>query len=188
MEPEVQARLSLPVVLAHSEGLYVIIAVLGVSILGCACVLTYSLGNYGKMKKNAEEVRNYIAHLTTKAAVDEHSGDKRTAAAGGVGTIDVRSVTTEIPVPVASANGSRVDAGPSLGAGRNSSDFASVVRSVSNRFVVAAKQEESVAAVVDLQHWKAMTAGYGSGDGSSSSGVAATAHESATTTAATNVL
>lgn len=53
--------MNLPVVLLNRDGLYVIIAVLGVSILGCACVLTYSFANYSKLKHNAEEVRNYIA-------------------------------------------------------------------------------------------------------------------------------
>lgn len=61
MEPELQTQVNLPVVLINREGLYVIIAVLGVSILGCACVLTYSFTNYNKLKRNAEEVRNYIA-------------------------------------------------------------------------------------------------------------------------------
>ncbi|KAH7942152.1 hypothetical protein HPB49_021251 [Dermacentor silvarum] len=123
METEVQARVGLPVVLVNRDGLYVIIAVLGVSILGCACVLTYSLGNYGKMKKNAEEVRNYILHRDTKAAVKEHSGGKQTTATGGTGPSDARSVTVQIRMPNYSAKGSSVDAGPSLGAGPNNSDY-----------------------------------------------------------------
>ncbi|XP_049526675.1 uncharacterized protein LOC125946755 [Dermacentor silvarum] len=175
MEPEVQARVGLPVVLVNRDGLYVIIAVLGVSILGCACVLTYSLGNYGKLMKYAEEVRNYIFHRDTKAAVKEHSGGKQTTAAGDTRPSDVRSVTVQIPTPNASANGPRVDAGPSLGAGPTNSDNASLVRSVNDTFVVSAKQEEYGAAAADLPLWNASTAGYGSGYDSPSSGVAATA-------------
>ncbi|KAH7942153.1 hypothetical protein HPB49_021252 [Dermacentor silvarum] len=174
METEVQARVGLPVVLVNRDGLYVIIAVLGVSILGCACVLTYSLGNYGKMKKNAEEVRNYILHRDTKAAVKEHSGGKQTTATGGTGPSDARSVTVQIRMPNYSAKGSSVDAGPSLGAGPNNSDYASVVPSVNDSFVVSAKQDEYSAPAADLQLWNASTAGYGSGNDSSSSGVAAT--------------
>ncbi|XP_064457024.1 uncharacterized protein LOC135367841 [Ornithodoros turicata] len=64
MEPEPEPQVNSPAVLINSEGLYVIIAVLGVSILGCACVLTYSFTNYNKLKKNAEEVRNFIASRT----------------------------------------------------------------------------------------------------------------------------
>ncbi|KAH7942155.1 hypothetical protein HPB49_021254 [Dermacentor silvarum] len=175
MEPEVQARVGLPVVLVNRDGLYVIIAVLGVSILGCACVLTYSLGNYGKLMKYAEEVRNYIFHRDTKAAVKEHSGGKQVTAAGGTGPSDARSVNVKIPMPNASAKGSTVDAGPSLGAGPNNNDYASVVRSVNATFVVSAKQEEYGAAAADLQLWNASTACYGSGNDSSSSAVAATA-------------
>ncbi|KAH9364066.1 hypothetical protein HPB48_010710 [Haemaphysalis longicornis] len=62
MEPELQARVNLQAqVLLNREGLYVIIVVLGASILGCVCVLTYSFLNYSKLKSNAAEVRNYIA-------------------------------------------------------------------------------------------------------------------------------
>ncbi|KAL1436111.1 hypothetical protein MTO96_010856 [Rhipicephalus appendiculatus] len=52
-------------VLINREGLYVIAAVLGVSTPGCACVLTYSFTkysftNYNELKRNAEEMRQYI--------------------------------------------------------------------------------------------------------------------------------
>lgn len=77
MEPELQTQVNLPVVLINREGLYVIIAVLGVSILGCACVLTYSFTNYHKLKSNAEEVRRYIA---SKAKVTDLPGGKQPAA------------------------------------------------------------------------------------------------------------
>ncbi|KAH7942154.1 hypothetical protein HPB49_021253 [Dermacentor silvarum] len=168
MEPEVRARLSLPVVLVNREGLYVIIAVLGVSILGCACVLTYSPSHYGKLKKNAEEVRNYIAPRGIKATAGEHGGGKKTAAAVDAATSDAHSVTAKAPV----------GAGSSLGAGRMTSAFASVVPSVSDPFVVAAKQEEPGTAASETQHFHATTSGCGSGaSDSSSAGKAATMHE-----------
>ncbi|XP_070395234.1 uncharacterized protein [Dermacentor albipictus] len=81
MEPELQTQVNLPVVLMNREGLYAIVAVLGVSILGCACVLTYSLTNYSKMKRNAEEVRNYMA--SRAKLTHERSGTKQ---AGGGGS------------------------------------------------------------------------------------------------------
>ncbi|KAH7936689.1 hypothetical protein HPB49_002651 [Dermacentor silvarum] len=61
MDPELRAHANMPVVLTNREGLYVIIAVLGIAILSCTCVLTYSFTNYSRLKRNAEEVRNYIA-------------------------------------------------------------------------------------------------------------------------------
>ncbi|KAH7934383.1 hypothetical protein HPB49_025353 [Dermacentor silvarum] len=75
-----------------------IIAVLEVSILGCACVLAYSLGNYSKVKKNAEEVRNYIAHRGIKATAGEPGGGKQTASAVDAATSDSHSVTARTPV------------------------------------------------------------------------------------------
>lgn len=72
MEPDLHTQVNLPVVLINREGLYVIIAVLGVSILGCACVLTYSFTNYNKLKRNAEEVRSYIASRASIA--NQHGG------------------------------------------------------------------------------------------------------------------
>ncbi|KAL1435199.1 hypothetical protein MTO96_011123 [Rhipicephalus appendiculatus] len=182
MEPEVQARGNLPVVLVDREGLYVIIGVMSASILGCACVLAYSLSNYGKLRKNAEEVRNYIAQHGSKAAVGERSGAEYSApaAAGGVGTSDARSVSIDNPDPMASANGSRIGANPSLGAGRNISDFASAVRSVSDTFAVAAKQEVSGMDAPEAQLSNATTSDAGEGATSrSSAGGAVTTHESA---------
>ncbi|CAN8020563.1 unnamed protein product [Ixodes persulcatus] len=82
MEAGLHTQVSLPVVLINREGLYVIIAVLGVSILGCACVLTYSFTNYTKLKKNAEEVRNYISSKT-KLAAQSGGGNKRVVASTG---------------------------------------------------------------------------------------------------------
>ncbi|KAL3194311.1 hypothetical protein MRX96_016438 [Rhipicephalus microplus] len=45
----------------NREGLYVIIAELEVSIPVFACVLTYSFANYTRSKRNAEDLRQYIA-------------------------------------------------------------------------------------------------------------------------------
>lgn len=59
---------NLPVVLMNREDLYVIVAVLGVSLPGCACVLTYSFANYNRLKRNAEEMRQYIAARSSVAS------------------------------------------------------------------------------------------------------------------------
>ncbi|KAL3228871.1 hypothetical protein MRX96_023768 [Rhipicephalus microplus] len=59
-QPEPEGDVTL--VLISRTGLHVIAAVLGVTILGCACALVYSFGNYNKLKKNVEDVRNYIAY------------------------------------------------------------------------------------------------------------------------------
>ncbi|KAH7971595.1 hypothetical protein HPB52_000338 [Rhipicephalus sanguineus] len=179
MEPEVQARANLPVVLVNREGLYVIIGVMSASILGCACVLAYSLSNYDKLRKNAEEVRNYIAHHGSRAPVREHSGGEYSAAAGGVGTSDARSVTIDTPNAMASANESRIGADPSLGAGRNTSDFASVVRSVSDTFAVAAKQVSGADASEAQLSNAASSDGGGGAASSSSAGGAASTHDTA---------
>ncbi|KAH7983638.1 hypothetical protein HPB52_013255 [Rhipicephalus sanguineus] len=89
MEPELQTQVNLPVVLMNREGLYAIVAVLGVSILGCACVLTYSFTNYSKMKRNAEEVRNYMA---SRAKVAHERGAARQAVGGSKAATDRASV------------------------------------------------------------------------------------------------
>ncbi|KAH6926914.1 hypothetical protein HPB50_023530 [Hyalomma asiaticum] len=180
MDPEVDARANVPVVLINRDGLYVIIAVLGVSILGCACVLAYSLGNYDKLKKNAAEIRSYVGHHGSKAAEAQHSGGKDTAAAGNIVVkSDVRSVTTDTLVSMAPENGSQI--GPSFVAGRNASDFASVVRSVSNTFAVAAKQRVSGAVASEAQIANGTVSDGGSGTivHGSSDGETLTTRESA---------
>ncbi|KAH7944731.1 hypothetical protein HPB51_028552 [Rhipicephalus microplus] len=67
MESELVMRVSIPVVFVNRRDLNVIVAVLGVAILGCACVLGYSFSNIIMMKRNAEEVRSYIACRTNSA-------------------------------------------------------------------------------------------------------------------------
>ncbi|KAL3199506.1 hypothetical protein MRX96_013832 [Rhipicephalus microplus] len=59
-----ETRVSIPVVFVNRHDLYVIVAVLGVAILGCACVLGYSFSNFAILKRNAEEVRSYNASRT----------------------------------------------------------------------------------------------------------------------------
>lgn len=118
MESELQTQVNLPVVLINREGLYVIIAVLGVSILGCACVLTYSFTNYNKLKRNAEEVRNYIASRANVA--NQHGG--KLPEAPGARRADGRSDTRK----AFPGHGSRADA-PSKGEALNET-FAIVAR------------------------------------------------------------
>ncbi|KAH6935754.1 hypothetical protein HPB50_009321 [Hyalomma asiaticum] len=90
MDGELRTRVNAPVILINREGLYVVIGVLGVSILGCAAVLTYSFTNYAKLKRNAEEVRGYIA-LRTKAAHQPSDDKQASAVVGGVTSVDDHS-------------------------------------------------------------------------------------------------
>ncbi|KAH8032731.1 hypothetical protein HPB51_001429 [Rhipicephalus microplus] len=96
MDPELQTQVSAPVVLMNREGLYAIVAVLGLSILGCACVLTYSFTNYSKMKRNAEEVRNYMESRAKLA----HERSVATPAAGSSKAADALSATGKVPAKV----------------------------------------------------------------------------------------
>ncbi|KAH7959661.1 hypothetical protein HPB49_012822 [Dermacentor silvarum] len=122
MEAELQTRVNLPVVLVNREGLYVIVAVLGVSILGCAGVLTYSFTNYAKLKRNADEARAYIASRVNAAA--QISGGKQ-AAADGVSVVTSagdRTATVEAMVPPSRPAGSdrAVELSASVGASERS--------------------------------------------------------------------
>ncbi|KAH7982582.1 hypothetical protein HPB52_005771 [Rhipicephalus sanguineus] len=67
MESELETRVSVPVVFVNRHDLYAIVVVLGVAILGCACVLGYSFSNFAMLKRNAEEVRSYIASRANSA-------------------------------------------------------------------------------------------------------------------------
>lgn len=110
MEPELQTQVNLPVVLMNREGLYAIVAVLGVSILGCACVLTYSFTNYSKMKRNAEEVRNYMASRAKLA--HERSGTKQ----AGVSKVALAaSATDKASVLAVPAKEAKVEIGKQQG-------------------------------------------------------------------------
>ncbi|KAH7936688.1 hypothetical protein HPB49_002650 [Dermacentor silvarum] len=124
MDPELRAHANLPAVLINRQGLYVIIAVLGVSILGCACVLTYSFTNYSRLKRNAEEVRNYIAASPggVKVAADKMSGGRDQAAVGGVIMGDARSSAVAALAVVAAGNESSVGLATQRGAAGNKSD------------------------------------------------------------------
>ncbi|KAH8038240.1 hypothetical protein MRX96_026625 [Rhipicephalus microplus] len=64
MESELETRVSIAVVFVNRHDLCVIVAVLDVAILGCACVLGYSFINFAMLRRNAEEVRSYIASWT----------------------------------------------------------------------------------------------------------------------------
>lgn len=88
-----ETQVNLPVVLVNREGLYALIAVLGVSILGCACVLAYSFSNYIVLKKNAEEVRHYISSRAKLATQDDAS---KPHAVAGIKIEDGRNVSKEL--------------------------------------------------------------------------------------------
>ncbi|KAH8026636.1 hypothetical protein HPB51_023146 [Rhipicephalus microplus] len=84
-----------------------VIAVLAVSILGCGGVLTYSFTNYAKLKRNAEEVRNYIAPRAKTA--DRHRGDNQMAVGDiRVSSVDNRSVSVKTVIPLAAGTGRQV--------------------------------------------------------------------------------
>ncbi|KAK8775826.1 hypothetical protein V5799_030824 [Amblyomma americanum] len=99
---ELDAEISVPVVLVSRDSLYVIVAVLSASVLGCVTVLAYSFTNYNNLRQNAEEVRNYIASRA-KAAEQKQSGYDGAGqrAAGGL------SAAMNAPVPAASAAGNQ---------------------------------------------------------------------------------
>ncbi|KAL3193635.1 hypothetical protein MRX96_016979 [Rhipicephalus microplus] len=61
MESELETRVSMPVVFVNRHDLYLTLAMLGVAIVSCACVLAYSIRHIGMLKPNAEEVRGYTA-------------------------------------------------------------------------------------------------------------------------------
>ncbi|KAH6926916.1 hypothetical protein HPB50_023532 [Hyalomma asiaticum] len=96
------ARASLPVVLVNREGMYAVVAVLGVSIPGCAGVPAFSVGNYGKLATNADEVRDYNVHRGGKAVSDDLNGAWEMATASGAGTSCTLSGTVTTPLPMTS--------------------------------------------------------------------------------------
>ncbi|KAL1435196.1 hypothetical protein MTO96_011120 [Rhipicephalus appendiculatus] len=101
-QPEPEADVT--VVLISRKGLHVIVAVLGVTILGCACAVAYSFGNYSKLKKNVEDVRNYIASRRVQEGAEHFLP-------GEVGMDKTRSATSKAAMPAVPGNGSRVVAG-----------------------------------------------------------------------------
>ncbi|KAH7977081.1 hypothetical protein HPB51_027056 [Rhipicephalus microplus] len=56
VESELETRVIIPVTFVNYHDFYVIVAVLGIAILGCACVLGYSFSNLTMLKRNAEEL------------------------------------------------------------------------------------------------------------------------------------
>ncbi|KAH7947492.1 hypothetical protein HPB52_012366 [Rhipicephalus sanguineus] len=144
MDADLRAHVNVPVVLINHAGLYVIIAELGVSILGCFCVLTYSFTSYAMLKRNAEEVRQYIAASSdvAKVAVDQKTGaGDQPAAAGGNKIGDALSSTVVIPATTGPVNGSRSLATQHGRAG-NRIDVSSA-RPNSDTFPVLARQRAS---------------------------------------------
>ncbi|KAK8768766.1 hypothetical protein V5799_014769 [Amblyomma americanum] len=74
MDVEPQAQVDRSVVLVNRKTMFTIIAVLGVTMLGCACALAFSLSNYNILKRNDADVRSYRASLT-KASIWENGND-----------------------------------------------------------------------------------------------------------------
>ncbi|KAL3193641.1 hypothetical protein MRX96_016985 [Rhipicephalus microplus] len=67
MESDLETRERTPAVFVERLDLYFIVVVLGVAILGFACVLGYSFRHFAMLKQNAEEVRRSIASRTNSA-------------------------------------------------------------------------------------------------------------------------
>lgn len=88
-DPEPQAQADRSVVLVSRKTVYTIVAVLGVTMLGCTCALAFSLSNYNILKRNDEDVRSYIASRTK--LVDRQNGSKSVA-------VDAQRTTAEAPV------------------------------------------------------------------------------------------
>ncbi|KAH6935753.1 hypothetical protein HPB50_009320 [Hyalomma asiaticum] len=145
MESEIQARVNIPVVLVNREGLYVIIAVLGVSILGCAGVLTYSFSNYAKLKRNAEEVRNYIASRVK--AADQLNGGKQVPTADVTGDIPAneRPANGKAMIPQEAHSDHAVDA--SLSTTGGSSEYG-----IANGMIATVASHKMSATKVDILH------------------------------------
>ncbi|KAK8768637.1 hypothetical protein V5799_014898 [Amblyomma americanum] len=126
MEARLQARVNRPVVLINREGLYVVMAALGLSILGCASVLGYSFANYGQLMRNAEEVRSYIASRTKLAdqnGTHGEGGSRKSSA-------DAHPATTKA-----------VEAASRAAGYQRSANRSGIVASLSDRFAVLARQE-----------------------------------------------
>lgn len=98
MDAELQPRVNFPAVLINRHDLCVVIAVLSMSILGCAGVLGYSFTNYGKLKRNAVDMRHYLGSHAQMAR--QRSGDS-----GWVPGEDARSNATKAPEPELPAAG-----------------------------------------------------------------------------------
>ncbi|KAK8776062.1 hypothetical protein V5799_030593 [Amblyomma americanum] len=88
MESDPRAHAYAPVTVLNREGPYMIVALLGMSILGCGSVLVYSFSNYSKLKRSAEELRNYIIDSQTKVAHQQSEDGV------GSGAVDTGSTVT----------------------------------------------------------------------------------------------
>ncbi|KAL3229852.1 hypothetical protein MRX96_003569 [Rhipicephalus microplus] len=158
MDAEPQTSVNLPVVLISRRGLYVIIAVLTVSILGCGGVLTYSFTNYAKLNRNAEDVRNYIASRAKTA--DRHRGDNQMAVGDiRVSSVDNRSVGVKTVIPLAAATGRQV-----ANARIPTSNEIHESGGVNDTFAIVARQEIFVTEVAG-PHFRFMNTGQKDGIG-----------------------
>ncbi|KAK8761452.1 hypothetical protein V5799_027279 [Amblyomma americanum] len=131
MEPEVQQEVNRPVLLINRAGLYVILAVLAVSILGCLCVLGYSFTNHEKLKRNAEEVRNFIASQTKTA--ERRQG----VSAASVGNASSTTTTKAAASAAAPAYQPKVGVGAPFGV--------TASKSAGDAYALVARQEAAAA-------------------------------------------
>ncbi|KAL1471937.1 hypothetical protein MTO96_023408 [Rhipicephalus appendiculatus] len=132
MESEFETRVNFPVVRVNRGGLYAIVAVLGIIILACLSVLAYSFRNYAMLKRNAEDMRQFIASRTNMTG--QLGSD--TSAADGAG--DRLPHSLKSPGPAAAMPG--VIAETKLGT-RAKKKRTFLVQSVNGTLVMIARQE-----------------------------------------------
>ncbi|KAH7966078.1 hypothetical protein HPB49_013578 [Dermacentor silvarum] len=152
MDSELETRVNFPVVRVTRGVLYTIVAVLGILILAGVCVLTYSFSTSAILKRNAEELRQYIASQAKVAG--QHRGDKHAADGTAVGDHHLPSVKS--PVPAAAGTG--LITGAQLGTRDNKCNVF-VGRSANGTLALTARQLWSVTAS-SAQH---QSAGRGAG-------------------------
>lgn len=128
MESDLETRVNFPAVRVNRAGMYAVVAVLGIVILSCVGVLGYSFSNYALLKRNAEEMRQYVVSQTN--ASGQNGGGKRAA----VGDHQPRFMKS--PNPAAAMGG--IVAVRELGA------TGQKIQSANNNVAVIAKQEAPV--------------------------------------------
>ncbi|KAH7982585.1 hypothetical protein HPB52_005774 [Rhipicephalus sanguineus] len=164
MESELETRVNLPVVQVNRGGLYAVVAVLGIVILACVCVLAYSFSNYAMLKRNAEEMRLYIAsrtNMTGQLGGDKPAADGDTAGDGHPPSLKSLEPAAAMP---------RIILGSGLGK-RAKKSHPFLVKSANGTLVMTARQEAFVATA----YTQRLGASRGAGGGKTPAAVAAVA-------------
>ncbi|KAL3193650.1 hypothetical protein MRX96_016993 [Rhipicephalus microplus] len=129
MERDHEARVHLPVVRVNRGGLYGIVAALGIVIVASLSMAGYSLHNYAKLKRHAEDLRHYIASRTNMSGLSEND----TPASG--------DAVDHLRRPLKSLGPTAVMPGLKLATPvKNKRTF--VVQSINGTFIMIARQQE----------------------------------------------